>query len=87
MDHASVNQWLGNVFSAGAIIASVIGLIPVIAAFVGLIYYLIQIYETKTVQRWVHARRSRKIARLKARVMMMEARTLAPYPNITDDHQ
>lgn len=75
---SAINQWLGNIFSAGAIITTALGWVPAIAAIVGLIWYLIQIYESATVQRWLATRRIRKIARMKARVIMMEARHVAP---------
>ncbi len=54
------------------------GLAPAIAAAVGGIWYLIKIYESATVQRWVNARRVRKLARLKARVIMLEAQGREP---------
>jgi hypothetical protein len=54
------------------------GWAPGIAALVALIWYLIQIYESATVQRWVANRRIRKIARMKAKVMMLEARHRDP---------
>lgn len=71
-DH-SISHWIANVISGGAVVSAVFGYLPAIAAIVGLIWYLIQIYESSTVQRWVAGRRVRKIARLKARVIMMEA--------------
>jgi hypothetical protein len=67
------SHWIANFISGGAIIATMTGYIPAVAAGVGLIWYLIQIYESSTVQRWLAGRRIRKIARLKARVIMMEA--------------
>ena len=70
----SLQAWVGNIVSVGAIVGSFLGWVPVVAAIVGAIWYLIQIYESATVRRWMAARRVRKIARLKARVLMMEAR-------------
>lgn len=78
MEHSTINQWLGNIFSAGAIVSTMAGWVPAIAAIVGLIWYLIQIYESATVQRWLATRRVRKIAKMKAQVMMLEARHLHP---------
>ena len=73
----SISNWLGNLVSASAIVGAIAGWLPALAAIVGLIWYLIQIFESATVQRWTAARRTRKIARLKAKVMMMEARSLS----------
>lgn len=75
-----LTQWVGNVFSAGAIISTVLGWAPAIAAIVALCWYLIQIFESDTVRRWVSDRRIRKIARLKARVILMEAQMRRPLP-------
>lgn len=82
------SHWIANFVSGGAVLSAVIGYTPAIAAFVGLIWYLIQIYESSTVQRWIAGRRIRKLARLKARVIMLEARAhTAPLPpSILDDH-
>lgn len=74
MDSSHTMQaWAGNIFSIGAIAGAFVGYLPTVAAIVGLIWYLIQVYESATVQRWLAARRDRKIARLKARVIMLEA--------------
>ncbi len=73
----SISTWLGNLVSASAIVGAIAGWLPALAAIVGLIWYLIQIFESATVQRWTAARRTRKIARLKAKVMLMEARSLS----------
>lgn len=66
-------SWAGNLFSVGAIISSVLGWVPAIAALVGLAYYLIQIHESDTMQRWLARRRASKIAKLKALVSQLEA--------------
>lgn len=80
MDQHSVSQWVGNGFSVLAIVGGFLGWAPAIGALVAAIWYSIQIYESATVQRWVANRRVRKIARLKARVIMMEAQARAPLP-------
>lgn len=48
--HATI---FGHVISTGAVIGSVAGWLPPISAFVALIWYLISIWETETVQGWV----------------------------------
>lgn len=71
----NVSAWMGNLLSASAIVGTILGFLPALAAAIGMIWYLIKIYESATVQRWVAARRTRKIARLKAKVLLMEARS------------
>lgn len=80
MDSSNVSMWVGNALSIGAIIGSFAGWAPAIAAVVALIWYLIQIFESKTVQRWMSERRMRKLARLKARVIMIEAKARRRLP-------
>lgn len=80
----SIQAWVGNLFSAGAIAGALLGWLPIIAAAVGAVWYLIQIYESATVQHYLAARRERKIARLKARVLMLEAQKRMP-PLLDDE--
>lgn len=86
MDHPA-STWINNAIGTGTLIAVFAGYIPAMGAMVALVYYVIQIYESETVQRWLAGRRVRKIARLKARVIMMEARSrVAPLlPSTPDD--
>jgi hypothetical protein len=43
--------------SAGAILTAFLGYLPPIAALAAIIWYVVQTYESKTVQRWVRLRR------------------------------
>jgi hypothetical protein len=67
-----------------AIVTVIVGWLPPITAFVALVWYMIQISESKPVKRWRHRRAAIKLARLKARVMMLEAKTL-PLPEDLKD--
>lgn len=83
-----ITTWASNIVSTGAIAATILGYVPSIAAIVALAWYLIQIFESATVQRWLAGRRLRKLARLKARVIMLEAQSRAALPmpsNFGDD--
>lgn len=82
--HHNLAYWFGSAVSASTVIAAILGFAPAVAALVGLIYYLIQIYESATVQRWLATRRTRKLARLKARVLLMEAQSRPPLPGPGD---
>lgn len=72
MEKHDVGNWLGHAISAGAIIGTLAGWVPVIAALVALVWYVIQISESATVRRWLAARRTRKIERLRAKLARAE---------------
>jgi hypothetical protein len=75
MDHNDhFNQWIAG----SAVLGTIFGWFPIIAAGVALCWYVIQIYESETVQRWLTSRRLRKIAALRAKVVMLEAITRLP---------
>lgn len=75
-----ISNWMTNLVSGGAVAATLLGYVPSLAAIVALLWYFIQISESETVRRWVAARRTRKLARLKARVIMLEAQSHAALP-------
>jgi hypothetical protein len=68
----SIISWVGNVFSGAAILGTLIGVIPTIAAVVALIWYLIQIYESNTVQAWRKERARKKLILLHQKVSRLE---------------
>jgi len=39
--------------SVGAVVGALMGYLPPIAAFLAIVWYAIQIYESKTVQGWI----------------------------------
>jgi hypothetical protein len=84
MDNHNFSQWLSNLVGGGTLLATWIGFLPTISAVIASIiagfWYIIQIYESETVRRWMAGRRVRKLARLKARVLMMEAQAKVPLP-------
>lgn len=69
--------WAGSVVSTLAIIGTFIGWLPYIAAFAAFVWYVIQIFESRTIQQWhakkVLIRRTRKIAKLRAREKVIAA--------------
>lgn len=88
MDHTtSAGTWAASAISTLAIMGGLLGWAPAAGAFVAMIWYMIKIYESATVQRWVHNRRVRKLARLKAQVIVLEAhvRPALPPPETADD--
>lgn len=85
MEELSFGAWLGHMFSTGAILGTLWGVFPPIAVMLAIIWYLLQIYESKRVQMWLSSRRLRKIARLKLEQARLEAIELVLHPkNRTD---
>ena len=69
--------WIADAISGAAIVGTIVGYLPVIAAVAGLCWYLIQIFESRTVQHWLSnrqmIRKARRIARLKAKEKVIVA--------------
>ncbi len=82
--HHSISQWVGNVIGVSAIVSTVIGWLPAIAAAIAVVWYAIQIYESVTVRAWLAKRQVHRIARLKARLMILESKP-APLPPGMED--
>lgn len=65
-----ISHWTGHILSLAAILATFAGWLPAIAALAGLIWYLIQIWESETtrsyIDRWRTKRKIKRIARLLA---------------------
>lgn len=65
---------LADAISAGAILASFAKLLPPIAALAGAIWYMVQIWESDTVQHWVYSRRIIARRRKRTRAQRHRAR-------------
>lgn len=87
-EHHSFSQWISNIIGGGTIVATWVGFIPTvmasIASIVALLWYAIQISESQTARRWLATRRARKLARLKARVLLLEAQSRTALPGPED---
>lgn len=66
-------NWIGHTLSISALLGALLGVFPAAASLVALIFYLFQIYENKTFQGWLSARRQKKIAVLKAKLLVLMA--------------
>jgi hypothetical protein len=84
--HSAFTYWLGNGTAAAAIVGTLLGWAPAIAAVIAGGWYLLQMYESKTVQAWVRDRRVRKLARLKAEAIMLEAKLKQPETSLPLSH-
>lgn len=69
--------WAADVVSAGAIVGTIAGYLPFVAALAGLIWYVIQIWESRTIQHWWRnrqmVRKAKRIAKLKAKERIIVA--------------
>ena len=68
----SIDKWAGNIVSIGAIFGTFVGWLPGIAAFIAFVWYLIQIYESLTVQSWLKRRLLKKLQRLHQQASELE---------------
>lgn len=62
----------GHTLSVTGIVGAILGIVPGIAAAFAIVFYCVQLYESKTMQRWLTRRRHRKIIRLRSRVRELE---------------
>lgn len=72
MEEFNLTAWVGHSLSTTAILGTIVGWFPPIAAVAAFIWYSIQIAESDTVQKFLNKRRAHKIARLKAKVELLE---------------
>lgn len=70
----NVTNWVVNTAAISTIISTIIGWLPQIAAFIAMLWYAIQVYESATIQGWLKRRRLQKVAKLKILIADMEDR-------------
>lgn len=77
MSSNPVLNYAADGVAAGTLVMTLIGVLPGIAALLAGIWYIVQIYESKTVQAWMErrriARRARKLADLEAKKLVLLA--------------
>lgn len=77
-DYSALTAWVGHSLSGTAILGSLVGLFPPIAAAAAFIWYLIQVYESRTFQHWFRNRqmkyRAKKLAKLRAQEKIVLAK-------------
>ena len=75
-----LSHWVGHIVSGAAILGNWSGMISgfatSVAAIVAFSWYAVQLYESKSVQRFLTTRRERKIAALRVRLAQLEAQKL-----------
>lgn len=72
MDFDHILTWFLHSVSGGAIVAAIVGYLPVIFACAPFLYYCLLLYRDPTVQSWFKRRRAHKISRLKSRIKELE---------------
>ena len=63
---------LGNIGSALTIAGAILGWIPVFFAFIGAIFYILQIYESQSFKNYMHKRHLRRILKAKADLIALQ---------------
>lgn len=66
-----------DVAGAIAVLSSLLGWVSPLAALIAVIWYVIQIWESRTIQAWVQKRHERKIIRLAAKLAALQLRSSA----------
>lgn len=70
-----------DVLAAGSIIGTIVGWLPAIASVLSILWFCIQIYESRTFihakNNWLMRRKAKKIAKLKAREKILAAQIQA----------
>lgn len=65
--------WFAHIASLGGLVGASLGVLPPIGAIVAIIWYVLNILDHPRVQKWMHYRRARKIARLEAKLIELRA--------------
>lgn len=69
LESVDYGHWSAQIASVLAIVGTFLGWFPIFAAMAACLYYLIQIYESKTMRgaiyRWRHRRIQKRLVRLK----------------------
>lgn len=69
LETVDYGHWSAQIASVLAIVGTFLGWFPIFAAMAACLYYLIQIYESKTMRgaiyRWRHRRIQKRLTRLK----------------------
>ena len=66
-DHVTLEGLTGHIASVAAIVGTLIGIFPSLAACAAFIWYCIVIYESKPVQKWIRRRRMHRRKRFHRR--------------------
>lgn len=76
LDAPTTTVW-GHIIAILTWLGAVAGLLPVFAAFIAAVWYMIQIYESETCQHWLERRRMLRKARLIAKLRAKQKVVLA----------
>ena len=76
MSDSTIGNVVGNSVAGSTIAATLLGYLPnalgVIGSILGIIWFMVSIDETKTFQACLQRRRDRKVAKLKAKLLLLE---------------
>ncbi len=72
MNFGEFNTTVGNWLSAAAVLGTLAGWLPPLAALIAAVWYCIQIYESDTFQSWMERRRAKHVAYLEAKIAKLK---------------
>jgi hypothetical protein len=73
-------SWAGHSLSWISILGVVIGWLPSVAVLLAILWYVLQIWDSRHVQTWISNRRVRKLAKLKIEMARLTALELIAHP-------
>ena len=80
MQDFNIVSWVGNTLAPTAIFGWVVGAFPGVVLLAAFLFYILQMYESVTFQRWIRSRRLRHMAKLKVKMAALEAEELINHP-------
>ena len=80
MQDFNIVSWVGNTLAPTVIFGWVVGAFPGVVLLAAFLFYILQMYESITFQRWIRSRRLRQMAKLKVKMAALEAEELINHP-------
>lgn len=72
---------LSDLTAAGTVVAAFVGWLPPIAGLLSVVWFCIQIYESRSFQGWLSRSKDRRISRLEDRLHSMRASRVSQAPS------
>lgn len=64
--------WTAHIVSPVAFIGTLLGFLPGATAVIIFLFYSVQLYESKSVQKWIANRRERRLQKLRMKIQCLE---------------
>jgi hypothetical protein len=70
--HTNWITWVWHSLAGSAVVGSLAGFLPPLAAVMAVIWYAIQIHESKSVRNWLHRRREKRIVAIQSKLASLQ---------------